>query len=384
MNILDEKGRCQKCMKDAQSEHMECFMCKYRYHVIECEGEDPMVQKSFLNSQWPTISRKWPCIVFMCHNCREDSKTKEDHIMSQRVRLLEESASKTSKQLDVITELLTEKQLVLPTPGKSFADVASKKEDAPSLIIVDKSEEEPSESERKSRMEELKQVAIQSKASIKRAFTNKSGKTVVLCNNEKSKEIMLPHVNKLFPASKVNTPEPKLPTISVPFIDGKYGKEELLAAMRNQNEGNGINFDDSNTQVIFTSPMRDQKNEGLYQAVIRVSDDIRAKIKANGNRIFIGSSSCPVYDRFYVKRCNNCQSYHHFHKDCRKPQVCAHCAEHHDTRKCNKEDGNYKCINCAIGGFKDTSHKASSIDCPAYIAEQDKLKKSIFYYSKNS
>ena len=180
MNILDEKGRCQKCMKDAQSEHMECFMCKYRYHVIECEGEDPMVQKSFLNSQWPTISRKWPCIVFMCHNCREDSKTKEDHIMSQRVRLLEESASKTSKQLDVITELLTEKQLVLPTPGKSFADVASKKEDAPSLIIVDKSEEEPSESERKSRMEEFKQVAIQSKASIKRAFTNKSGKTVFL------------------------------------------------------------------------------------------------------------------------------------------------------------------------------------------------------------
>ena len=384
MNVLDDRGTCKKCLKDAQNEHMECFICKNRYHVIECEEEDPMVQKSFLNSQWPTISRKWPCIVFLCHNCREDSKTKEDQIMSQRVRLLEESASKTSKQLEVITELLSEKQLVLPTPGKSFADAASKKEDAPSLIIVDKPDQEPSESERKSKMEEFKQVAIQSKASIKRAFTNKSGKTVFLCNNEKSKDIMLPQVKKLFPTSKVNTPAPKLPTISVPFIDGQYDKVELLAAMKNQNEENGINFDDSNTQVIFTSPMKDQRNEGLYQAVIRVSDDIRAKIKANGNRIFIGSSSCPVYDRFYVKRCNNCQTFHHFHKDCLKPQVCANCSGHHDTRKCNKENGDYKCINCAIGGFEDTSHKASSIDCPAYIAEQEKLRKSIFYYSKNS
>ena len=90
-----------------------------------------MVQKSFLNSQWPTISRKWPCIVFMCHNCREDSKTKEDHIMSQRVRLLEESATKTTKQLEAITELLSDKKHALPTPGKSFADAVSKKEDAP-------------------------------------------------------------------------------------------------------------------------------------------------------------------------------------------------------------------------------------------------------------
>ena len=129
--------------------------------------------------------------------------------------------------------------------------------------------------------------------------------------------------------------------------------------------------------------MKDQSREGLYQAVLRVSEEIREKIQVNGNRIFLGARSCPVYDRFYVKRCNKCQSFHHFHKDCRKNVVCARCAGSHDTRACKEDDVTLKCINCSVAGFEDTAHSASSYECPAYTAEQDRLKKSIFYYSKN-
>ena len=383
MNILDSKGTCRKCNKDAQTENMECWMCRNRFHVIDCEGEDPMVQPSFLKNQWSTISRKWPCITFTCHNCREDALTKEDHIMSQRVSAIEEMALNTSKKLNEITEILNArpKQDVPVQQGNSYAAAASR--DAPSLIIVEKPEEEPSEQEKKKQMDELKKAAIQSKAAIKKVFTNKSGRTVVLCNNEKSKDAMLPHVNKLFTTSKVNTPTPKLPTISIPFIDGNYEKEELIAVLRNQNEESGLAFDENNTQVMFISPMKDRANNGMYQAVLRVSDDIREGIKANGNRVFIGSTSCPVYDRFFVKRCNNCQNFHHFHKECKKDPVCARCGQRHDTRRCTKDDGHYKCINCSVSGFEDTDHMASSFNCPAYIAEQDKLKKSIHYYTKN-
>ena len=383
MNKLDSGGTCLKCKKDAQSENMECWLCKNQFHVIECEGEEPMVAPSFLKSQWPTIARKWPCITFTCHNCREDAHTKEDLIMSRRVTLVEEMALKTSKQLENIMDILSEPKEITPTQGKSYAAAAASSE-APSLIIVEKPEENVTTEENKRRMEELKKAAIESKAAIKRVHTNKSGKTVVVCNNEKAKEAMLPHVTKVFKSSKVITPPPKLPTVSIPFIDGNYEKDELIEAINNQNEGNGLLLDATNTQVIFISPMKDQSNDGLHQAVLRVSDEVREKLQTNGNRIFIGSRSCPVYDRFYVKRCNRCQGFHHFHKECKKNEVCAKCSERHDTRKCTLNSGNYKCINCSMAGFGDTAHMASAFDCPAYTAEQERLKKSIHYYSKNS
>lgn len=383
MNILDSGGTCKKCKQNAQGEFMECWLCKSKYHVIECEGEDPMVTASFLKNQWPAISRKWSCITFTCHNCREDSNTKGDHIMSQRLRLVEEKALETSKKLDDITELLSSKQQVNMTPQNAMSYAAAVTEEAPSVIIIEKSEREDTEGERKEKMNELKKAAITSKASIKKSFTNKSGQTVVVCNSEKSKEVILPHVNRLFESSKINTPKPKLPTISIPFIQGQYEKEELLTALKNQNEENGIMISDENSQVVFITPMKDQGSDGLHQAVVRVSEDVREKIKNNGNRIFIGSTSCPVYDRFYVKRCNRCQGLNHYHKDCKKQEVCAHCAGNHDSRKCKEDAGNYKCINCSIAGMADVSHSASSFQCPTYIAEQEKLKKSIHYYSKN-
>lgn len=387
MNILDSKGTCQKCKENAQSEFIECWLCKQRFHVIECEESEAMVQTSFFKNQWSTIARKWPCITFTCDMCREDAHTKQEIIMSQRVRSLEEMALDTSQKLNAITEMLSSKKEEtyddkIANTRKSYAAVT---QETPSLIVIGKAEQEASEEEKKSKMQELKKVAIESKVSLKKVFNNKSGDTVVVCNSAKSKETILPHVNKLFESRKINTPKPKLPTISIPFIEGKYEKDELMTALKNQNEENGLVIDSDNAQVIFVSPMRDQGNDGLHQAVLRVSEDLREKIKLNGNRIFIGSSSCPVYDRFYVKRCNRCQGLHHYQKDCKNRVVCAHCAGEHDTRRCQEDTGNYKCVNCSIAGFDEVNHSAYSFECPTYVAEQEKLKKSIHYYnhSKN-
>ena len=158
MNVLDSKGTCQKCKKDAQSEFIECWIGKHKYHVIDCEEEEPMVQPSILKNQWPTIARKWSCITFTCHNCREDINTKQDHIMSQRLRLMEEMYLKCSKQLDDITENLNIKdQEIVKNNGKSYAAAAA---ESPSLIVIEKGKEAPSEQETKNKMEKLKRVAI--------------------------------------------------------------------------------------------------------------------------------------------------------------------------------------------------------------------------------
>ena len=251
------------------------------------------------------------------------------------------------------------------------------------MIVIEKPEEEVSREQKQETMNQLNKVARESKVAIKKTYTNKAGKTVVVCQNQKSKEVILPHLNELFAERKISTPKPKLPTVSIPFIVGEYSKDELVTALNNQNEDNGMVFNKENAEVIFISPMKHQDSEGLYQAVIRVSEDLRGQIKANSNRVFIGSTSCPVYDRFYVKRCNRCQGFHHYQKECKRNEVCGKCSELHDTRKCDKGQENYKCINCSISGFEEVNHCASSFDCPAYLAEQEKLKKSIHFYSKN-
>ena len=96
MYTLDEHGKCKHCKNDAQSEFMECWICQEKYHVIECDSE-AMIQPSFLRNQWTTMMKKWPCMTFTCPFCRENVKTKEEAIMSGRVRLLEESSLKSNK-----------------------------------------------------------------------------------------------------------------------------------------------------------------------------------------------------------------------------------------------------------------------------------------------
>ena len=43
----------------------------------------------------------------------------------------------------------------------------------------------------------------------------------------------------------------------------------------------------------------------------------------------------------------------------------------------------FKCFNCSVPGMEDVAHCANSYECPTYITEQEKMKKTIHYYQKN-
>ena len=70
-------------------------------------------------------------------------------------------------------------------------------------------------------------------------------------------------MNKLFSERTIKTPRQKLPTVSIPFIQGSYEKEELLFTLRDQNQDCGLLFDQENVEVIFISPMKNQDNQDL-------------------------------------------------------------------------------------------------------------------------
>ena len=129
------------------------------------------------------------------------------------------------------------------------------------------------------------------------------------------------------------------------------------------------------------------KNQSLFQANVRVSNCIRKFIECNGNRVYLGLRSYRVYDHFHVKRCNGCQQLGHSVAQCTTQQkTCANCSENHDTNSCTKIDTagfEPTCCNCKKARYENYKHKASSLLCPHYKAGQDKLQKSILYYSKN-
>ena len=180
--------------------------------------------------------------------------------MARRVRLLEENNLKTSKKLEEIAEMLGNRNTQgMSSDVKTFANAVAN--EGPSLIVIEKPDEEVSRDEKQETMNQLNKVARESKVAIKKTFTNKAGKTVVVCQNQKSKEAILPHVNRLFAERKISTPKPKLPTVSIPFIVGDYTKDDLVTALQNQNEGNGMLFNQDNAEVIFMSPMKHQDSD---------------------------------------------------------------------------------------------------------------------------
>ena len=67
-------------------------------------------------------------------------------------------------------------------------------------------------------------------------------------------------------------------------------------------------------------------------------------------------------------------------KEKEEDSVCAKCAGKHDTRVCTSTVT--KCPNCTKAGHESNlDHPAYAPNCPTYIAEQNKVKDTINYYT---
>ena len=81
-----------------------------------------------------------------------------------------------------------------------------------------------------------------------------------------------------------------------------------------------------------------QNNNEFFQANIRVSNNIRKFLENNGDRLYIGLTSCKIYDHFYIKRCNKCQAFDHYAVNCKSTtSVCLHCVGNHASDTCSEK-----------------------------------------------
>jgi hypothetical protein len=237
---------------------------------------------------------------------------------------------------------------------------------------------------------DLEEIARKNAVHVDNTLVNQSGETVLFFPTQNDRDKFNTELKNSFPDSEFRKIEEMLPTISIANISTQMTPQKLQEAIFDYHPQIKSYVDNGGVFKVLGTELRKQNNNLLYQANVRVSNNIRKYIELNGNRIYVGfGERCKVYDHFHVKRCNNCQQFNHFKDKCKSLDnpVCAHCARNHETDKCqnaSKSDFVPTCHNCkSNNNGADTRHAAFWARCPSYKDAQIKLEKSITYYSKN-
>ena len=388
---LDSTGICSKCEHKADDECMKCAACDEMYHVINCPpgNKTGQVTATFYGG-WESMERNYPNILYMCTACLQDKNFKKDIIVSNRMCSMEEEMKnlkltmdeKLGEMREMMQKLVQNKEQPVeltnagPTPVESYADKVRGKPSRSVIVIKKKGNGESAD------IEKIHQAAVNTNASVSNAYKNNCGDTVVVCENQESKDSLLPALQADIDSEHfdVVTPPQRVPTITIIDMHREYSKEDVLERVKNQNSSkfSGVEINEDTFKVL--SIRKQLKNDKLFKAVVRVSNEVRHAIQHRaGDKLNIGLTSCPVYDEYFVKRCNRCQCYNHWKNDCTADQpVCGRCGENHDTRNCNSPA--LKCFNCVQAKYTNTNHETSSRDCKTYKDAQNKLKSTINYY----
>ena len=396
---LNAQGVCGKCDKDAEGDSLRCFGCDELYHVIGCTGEK-QVTRTFLDATWPSLSKLYTNIQYVCDACKQDRQAKKDIVISNRMCVMEEQMrdmanmmtemknSKDEQQAplnnDALTHEVTELKLLVQNLVQKSVAAPETPTEPPKISYASKVEKSVIVAKKRAtgqeaNIEDIQNIAVRTGSAVSKAYRNETGDAVVVCENKDAQEKMRPALQNTMSDFKVVSPPARKPTINIAEISKKYSKEELFDVIKAQNASRGIDITAENFQILFVKPH--QKDESLFMAAVRVADNLRDAIKSADNRIIVNSVSCPVFDRFFVRRCNYCQGLNHWKDDCNAENpICGTCAGEHETKNCDSET--IKCVNCSVAGISNNRHKTSWYKCTAYENAQEKFKSTINYYNK--
>ena len=142
------------------------------------------------------------------------------------------------------------------------------------------------------------------------------------------------------------------------------------------------NLNDINKHIVINAVRPLKNNATCFQAFGSVSKTIREGFTHYGNKVTVGLATCKIYDRYHIKRCNICQHFGHYMKDCPNPDEhsCGKCGGDHSTRDCTNDIAN--CINCVRKSVEATDHCAYSYKCTSLIEQQNLLKNRLNYENR--
>ena len=378
---MSDTGICSTCKRAGNdSELIECCNCKKIFHAVCSEGES-ICTKTFLKDFARATGRsnfQWVCN--MCCTEMEVMKCSSLEIQVSSLMKIVKTLSDDIKELK--SQVKPEKSVCMPASSEqerpSWSGVVKSSNTESSLLI--KAKEGVAVD-----LNIVKEIVVSNSIPVKSTVVKENGDTYINFPSTGSREKITPLLkSSVIPETNIVTLKSKLPTIAISGIEGTLGKQDLLEQICKQNTDiSALIAKGSTLEVVFIKDPDDRYRTS--QAVARVSPNIRDAIKRHGNRLYIGLVACRVTDRFYVKRCNNCQQFGHYEVTCpKKPNMCCgYCRSGaHKSVNCpnkNEDHSNHSCSNCEALGKDFKGHSALYYNCPAYLAEQDKLKRSIGY-----
>lgn len=162
------------------------------------------------------------------------------------------------------------------------------------------------------------------------------------------------------------------PRLIVRDIPSSVDKDQFVNFLVKQNMQ-----DADKPKLVYWLPARDQRNAS---AVIEVPPEVRGALLSQG-RVYIGWTSCRVSDHLRVTQCYKCLGFGHIAKSCKAEEdVCGHCTERHESRRCPNKSNTPRCHNCIKYKMSAIAHSAfDASSCPSIIRRLNEKSKRINY-----
>ena len=376
---------CPACNSTpSQAECVECFMCKSHYHAI-CEGANEVL-----------LGTKTMVITFVAASTKSNFKFFCDaefernlvETEDQKMNGLVNKVNSMDTKLIEITKLLKSPSQLKAKPGKPVQNSVWNDEEklatvkAPpqnSVLVIKKSITNEQNVEIQ---DQVQQIMIQNNIPVTQSFMNKSGDMVMVCETQDDRDKMKNLMSNSNEEIVMNAPAEKRPAITIVGLKKEHGREEMLV-LQNAFIKRFANSNDINDHIKIFAVRSLKNNPNCYQAFASVSTTLREGFNYFKNKVTIGLASCKIYDRYHIKRCNICQHFGHYMKDCPTPDehACGKCGGDHNTNEC--VGGTPKCVNCVRKNGEDSNHCAYSHKCPLLIEQQESLKSRLNYNNRN-
>ena len=405
--LLNVDGKCTSCSQPAlNTDIVTCCACSRSFHAIctaVTEKSNAICNLSFLKLFRTSTTKsnfKWFCDV-----CLTNFETNKTTTVDERFNVLANQIKEMAREVKEVKNLSKEvneiKNLIITNSSKSningsananssvdktmWSDEKRTCQMKSSLVIKHKNKDISSPA---LNLNVVKEIAVKNNIPVSNIGVSQKGDTFIHCPSAEARDKLQPLISADLPDREVTSIKDKSPHITIVDIiqtgTEDLTKENILLQICSQNiKISALVKSGNEFKILF---IRKNSKTNKYTAVARVSCDIRNAIKSNRNQIYIGISSCRVYDRFYVKRCNNCQKFGHFKDGCPNQTVCGHCSGHHQSENCSLVDtadiSKLTCTNCKDSNMPDggNGHSTFWYKCPAYMVAQKKLKSTIPYY----
>ena len=399
--LLDPDGKCTTCAQPALlAEIITCCACSKDCHAVcsstndKTEGICNQTLLKLFKMGSTKSNFKW-----FCNTCLTNFETNKASTLDERFNVIStqirdmakgfEQVANLSKELNEMKTLINNREVTkdIVEQNNSWTDAKRVHTMKSSFVIKHKTKTDTGSTIDVNR---IRQIAVENNIPVSNVGVSQKGNTFVHCPSVEHRDKLQPLISADVSNKDVVPIKEKSPHITITDItktsSDDITKESVLKQIRNQNPQIAEHIDAGDEfNVLF---IKSVVKTNSFSAVIRVSPNIRDTIKANRDRVYVGINSCRVFDRFYVKRCNNCHQFGHFKDKCQNETKCGYCSGPHDSDGCSLKDTHdytkMKCANCEHNGLPHIGHSTFWHKCPSYLIAQRKLQSTISYYGKES